>query len=129
MGVYEVEQKISVTKETIKTKVDNLVSDGIKLISALPDSHISFCAERQLKNSLASLKTSFNYAYESTSGSDIYFNLKVVREEIEESSFWFQFLLDGKLADDEHVKALLCQASDIDSLAIASLKTHGKLIK
>jgi four helix bundle protein len=49
--------------------------------------------------------------------------LSIVLEEVDESSFWLEFIIDEKVMKGEVVSPLLCEAEELVSIFYASRKT------
>ncbi|NIR50198.1 four helix bundle protein [candidate division KSB1 bacterium] len=51
--------------------------------------------------------------------------LSIVIEEVDESAFWLQFIIDEELIEKERVEPLLNEAGELTAIFVASRKTAG----
>jgi len=49
--------------------------------------------------------------------------MSIVEEETDESLFWMELLIEGKLMREEQLKELIAEANEILAITIASIRT------
>jgi len=51
--------------------------------------------------------------------------LGIVEEEADESCYWLELIIEGKILPEEQVASLLEEANEITAIIVASRKTAG----
>lgn len=95
----------------------------IHLVEALPDEQTSSVFGRQLLRSGTSVGANYRAACRGKSRADMKYKLSIVEEELDESLYWIQLLIDAGLVKEERVTPLLEEGEEILSMVVSSIQT------
>ena len=79
---------------------------------------------KQLLRSGTSVGANYRAARIAKSDKDFLNKLKISEEEADESAFWIELLIEGKLFEKERLLPLLEEARELTAILTASIKTH-----
>lgn len=108
----------------IRTKTFGL--NIIKLIEGLQKCKTTDIIGRQLIRSAVSVGANYRALCRAKSKQDFIFKLKVVEEEVDESSYWLEVLVESGMIKKDNVDNLLQEANELTSIVAASIKTAKK---
>ena len=98
----------------------------IKLAEALPNT----ATGRTIKNQLIRCGTSVGANYRAVcrgrSRADFIAKLGIVLEEADESAFWLELIIDGKLLEKKLVEPLLTEADELTAIFAATIISSKK---
>ena len=95
----------------------------ISLVEKLPKGKASDVIGRQLLRSGTSLAANYRAACRAKSAADFISKMGTVEEEVDESMFWMELLIDAKLVNEGPLKDLVVEAEEILKIAVSSIKT------
>jgi four helix bundle protein len=81
---------------------------------------------RQLLRSGTSVGANYRSACRARSAADFIAKMTIVEEEIDESIYWLELLVESKIIDIEKVQALIKEANELLAITVASIKTARK---
>jgi len=96
------------------------------LCDALPRSHSANVIADQLLRSATSVGANYRSACRARSSADWINKLGVVIEEADESAYWLELIIEGKLLSVVKVAALLKEADELTAIFTASQMTSKR---
>ena len=116
-------------KKELKKRTKNFAHNCVKMALSLPKTPI----EKHITHHLVRCSTSVAANYRATclaqSKASFIAKLSLVLEEVDESAFWLEFILDEDLMSEEKVTHLLYEADELTSIFFASRKTAREKMK
>jgi len=122
--------------ENPKSKIENIMDEHelkqrtkqfalrvMKLVAALPKSIEGRAIANQLVRSGTSVGANYRAACRARSKAEFIARLGVVEEEADESAFWMELIIDGKLMDKKLVEPLLQETNELVAIMAASRKS------
>ena len=106
-------------KERTKVFAHRCVRFSLSLPKTKLGSHIA----GQLIRCSTSVAANYRAACLAQSKASFVSKLSIVLEEIDESAFWLEFIVDEKIVPGERVQALLSEASELTAIFFSSRKT------
>lgn len=111
----------------MKKRTKRFALDLIRLVSELPKSVEGRAIGGQLVRSGTSVGANYRAACRGKSKADFVAKLGIVEEEADESCYWLELLIEGKLAEKERSELLLKEANELTAIIVSSRKTAGGL--
>ncbi len=111
------------THEEMKTRTKQFALRIIRLVESLPTNLIAQIIGRQLLRSGTSVGANYRAACRGKSTADFIHKLSIVEEEADESIYWMELLIDGRIIKENLLKNLTDEGNQILSIVIASIKT------
>ncbi len=116
-------------EKDLKLRSKNFAHRCVKLAVSLPKTKLGNHIEGQLIRSATSVAANYRAACIGQSKKSFIAKLSIVIEEIDESNFWIEFLIEENLLDKEKCEHLLKESAELTSIFIASRITAEKNIK
>jgi len=110
-------------KTELKDRTKKFAHDCTKLIIQLPNNSLGFHLTNQLLRSSTSVAANYRAACLAQSKASFVSKLSIVIEEVDESAFWLEFILDENLVGKEKILSLLKEAQELTKIFISSRKT------
>ena len=98
----------------------------IFFVESLPKKRTAEILGRQLLRSGTSVGANYRSACRARSAADFIAKMTIVEEEIDESIYWLELLVESKIIDIEGVQALIKEANELLAITVASIKTARK---
>jgi four helix bundle protein len=98
----------------------------ISLVQSLPKGYISDVLGRQLLRSGTSVGANYRSACRARSTADFIAKLGIVEEEIDESIYWMELLVQSGIIKLEKIVDNLNEAQQLAAITVASIKTAKK---
>ena len=95
----------------------------IRLYSALPSSTVAQVIGKQVLRSGTSVGAHYREAFRSRSDAEFISKIQGGLQELEETVYWFELLIESNLVTEAKLKNLLQEASELTAIFIASVKT------
>ena len=95
----------------------------IRLCQSLPSSKVADVIGGQLLRSGTSSGANYRAACRAKSTADIIHKLQIVEEELDESLYWMELLVDGKIMAEHLLKDLITEGNELSSITISSIRT------
>lgn len=112
------------TKEELIKRNRKFAIEVLLTIDLLPNNRVYDALARQLVRSSTSVGANYRAACRAKSSKDFINKLKIVEEEIDESSYFLDLLQEiDKGHQKEKLNSLLGEANQLTSIYVASLKT------
>ena len=116
---------IIVNETDMKLRTKRFALDVIQLVSKLPKTTEGRGLGNQLIRSGTSVGANYHAACRAKSKADFISKLGTVEEEADESCYWLELIIEGKILPEEQVASLLEEANEITAIIVASRKTAG----
>jgi len=110
-------------REELKKRTRDFAHRCVKLALALPQSPLGDHIRRQLIKCSTSVAANYRAACIAESKASFVSKLSIVIEEVDESCFWLEFIIDEKLLNEKQVAPLLNEGEELTSIFISSRKT------
>jgi four helix bundle protein len=110
-------------ENTLKKRTKEFAHRCVKLCMALPETYLGRHIKEQLIRCSTSVASNYRAACVAQSKASFVSKLSIVLEEVDESNFWLDFIIDEKLLDEERVLTLLNEAEQLTAIFISSRKT------
>ena len=94
----------------------------IRLYSCLPSSTVAQVIGKQVLRSGTSVGAHYREAYRSRSDAEFISKIEVGLQELEETVYWFELLIESDLVSEKRLKNLLQEASELTAIFITSVK-------
>lgn len=98
----------------------------IRLVRALPADKVADVIGKQLLRSGTSVRANYRAACRAKSQADFINKIHIAEEETDESIFWMELLIEGKIVDETLLKDLMKEASELLVIFSASAITARK---
>ncbi|MBI2843013.1 MAG: four helix bundle protein [Armatimonadetes bacterium] len=110
-------------EEQLKTKTRHIALETIKLVESMPRGKSADAIGRQLVRSATSVGANYRAACRSRSRTEFLARLGVVEEEVDESIYWLELIVDAGLVPHARVKAVITECEEILRIIVSSIKT------
>ncbi|MBU4446867.1 MAG: four helix bundle protein [Candidatus Marinimicrobia bacterium] len=114
------------TKDEIKKRTKKFALRIIKLVESLPKGKITDVIGRQLLRAGTSVGANYRAACRGRSKADFISKLGIVEEEADESIYWMELLIEGKIIKYAQLESLLKEADEILAITVSSINTARK---
>ena len=115
-------------KDELKKRTKDFAHRCVKLSLALPKNYLGNHIKGQLIRCSTSVASNYRAACIAQSKASFISKLGVVIEEVDEASFWMEFIIDEKLLNKQKVTALLGEAKELAAIFVSSRKTARKIV-
>ena len=109
--------------EQLKRRTKQFGLRTIRLIQALPNGKVADVVGRQLLRAATSVGANYRSALRGRSTAEFLSRLGIVEEEIDESLYWMEMLVEAGLIGQQRLAALMNEANEIASIVVAAIKT------
>jgi four helix bundle protein len=110
-------------REQLKSRTKKFAHECVKLTQFLPNIYLGNHLKGQLIRCSTSVAANYRATCIAQSKPSFIAKISIVIEEIDESAFWLEFIIDEKLIGEEKVIPLLNEARELTAIFIASRKT------
>jgi len=111
------------TPEEIKARTKAFALRVIRLVEALPPGKASNIIGTQLGRAATSVGANYRAACRARSRRDFISKMGLVEEGSDESGFWLELLAESRVVKPERLSALMKEAEELLSIAVASIRT------
>ena len=113
--------------DELKERTKGFAHRCVKLANTLPNSTLGRHIKGQLIRCATSVASNYRAACMAQSKASFISKLNIVIEEVDESYFWIEFLIDENIMKKEQVEPLLKEADELTAIFTTSRKTaQGK---
>jgi four helix bundle protein len=113
----------TVDRRELTERVKEFAHRGVKLALALPDTPLGRHIRGQLIRCSTGAAANYRAACIAQSRAAFVAKLSIVVEEVDESSFWMEFLLDEGLLPEKQVTPLLAEGRELTAIFISARHT------
>lgn len=110
-------------KEQLKNRTKKFAHEYIKLTQNLPSTYLGNHIKSQLIRCSTSVAANYRATCVAQSKPSFIAKLSIVIEEVDESAFWLEFIIDESLIEKEIILPFLKEAEELTAIFIASRKT------
>ena len=107
----------------LKQRTKEFAHRCVKLALALPKGPLGDHIRGQLIRCSTSVASNYRAACIAQSRASFVSKLSIVIEEVDESCFWLEFIIDEKLLNEKRVVPLLNEAEELTSIFVSARKT------
>lgn len=112
--------------QDLKRRTKSFAIYCYKFCSQIPRSRELDAWIRQLIRSSSSVGANYRASQRAKSTADFINKLKIVEEEIDESAYWLELLLEVETNRKEEIEILYKEANELLAITVASIKTARK---
>ena len=113
----------------LKQRTKQFALPVMKVVGALPENSVGRAIGNQLIRSGTSVGANYRSACRGRSKAEFVAKLGVVVEEADESVFWLELIIDGKLLTKQRIEPLLQEANELTAIMTAAHKTAQSSIQ
>ena len=95
----------------------------IKVYESLPESQASNVIGRQLLRSGTSVAANYRAACRARSTAEFIVKKGIVEEEVDESHFWMELLVEAEIVPEHRLSDLMQKADELTAITVVSIKT------
>ena len=110
-------------EKALKQRTKEFAHRCVKLSAVLPETQLGKHLAGQLVRSSTSVAANYRACCLAQSKASFIAKISIVLEEVDESAFWLEFIIDEQLINPERVTALLNEANELTAIFYASRKT------
>ena len=110
----------------LKKRTKEFAHKCVKLAMSLPKNSLGKHIQNQLIKSSTSVAANYRATCLSQSKKAFISKISIVVEEIDETTFWLEFILDENILQSQKINDLLAEAKELTSIFIASRITAEK---
>ncbi|MEM7761614.1 MAG: four helix bundle protein [Cyanobacteria bacterium P01_A01_bin.40] len=109
--------------QDLRKRTKNFALRIIRLYGSLPSSStVAQVIGKQVLRSGTSVGAHYREAYRSRSDAEFISKIEVALQELEETVYWFELLIESNLVSENKLKNLLQEASELTAIFITSVK-------
>lgn len=112
--------------ENLKLRTMQFALRVMKLVESLPKGKTTDVIGKQLLRSGTSVGANYRSACRSRSQADFISRAAIAQEEADESLYWMELLVQGKLLPEDRLSPLMQEANELVAILTASIKTARK---
>ncbi|MEA2162638.1 MAG: hypothetical protein QOK37_765 [Thermoanaerobaculia bacterium] len=95
----------------------------IRLYSSLPKNELARVLGRQLLRSGTSVGAHCREAFRSRSNAELVSKLEVALQELDETHYWFELLINSNIVSQRKLDALMMEANELMAIIVSSVRT------
>ena len=111
------------TEDELKQRTKRFALRVMALVAALPNTVVSRAIGGQLVRSGTSVGANYRSACRGKSKADFAAKIAISEEEADESAYWLELIVEGRLLPDNRVVPLLTEANELAKIMSASRRT------
>ena len=111
------------TPDDLKRRTKEFAHRCVKLALCLPNTPLARHIQNQLMRSSTSVPANYRASCLSHSKAAFAAKMSIVIEEVDETAFWIEFLVEEAILPSKKCEALLVEAKELTSIFVASRKT------
>lgn len=110
-------------REELKKRTKEFALRIIKLVNALPNNPAGRVTGNQLLRAGTSVGANYRAACRAKSKSDFIYKINIVEEEVDESAFWLELIIECGLMPGNKIESLLKEADELTAIFVSTIKT------
>jgi four helix bundle protein len=110
-------------KDELKQRTKRFALDIIEFVESLPNGKTVEIISRQLLRSGTSVGANYRAACRARSSADFISKMGIVEEELDESLYWLELLVDSGIVSSDRVALLLREADELLAITVSSIRT------
>src|SRR5438876_12451001 len=116
----------SMDNENLKRRTKKFALDVIKLVESLPRDYTCRVLGGQLLRAGTSVGANYRAVCRAKSVADFISKFGTVEEEVDESGFWLELLVDSGKLDQATALPLIEESDELTAIAVSSINTARK---
>ncbi len=112
--------------ETLKERFKQFVIRSTKLYQALPKTGEAKIFGNQFLRSSSSSAANYRAACRARSAKEFYAKISIVNEELDESQFWLEIIIDTEILEKKKVENLYNEATELLAIITKARKTSSQ---
>ena len=113
-------------KDELKDRFKQFALRVIRLCQSLPKDKVSNVIGNQLLRSGTSTGANYRAACRAKSTADFIHKLQIVEEELDESLYWMELLIEAKIISESLLQELMSEGDELLSIVVSSIKTSKR---
>jgi len=112
-------------KENIRSLRERTRAFAVRVIhmyAALPDGRVAQTIGNQALRSGTSVGAHYREAYRSRSDAEIISKLETALQEVDETSYWLELLVDAEIVSQDRLRSLSVEANELTAILVTSVK-------
>lgn len=109
--------------QELKDRTKGFAHRCVQLSISLPKTKVGDHISGQLIRCATSVAANYRAACLAQSKASFVSKLSIVLEEVDESAFWLEFIVDEELMSEKRIRPLLDEANELTAIFFASRKT------
>ncbi len=122
-GVRNAELNNSSQDSALAKRTKQFAIDVIQFVEQLPKGRTADVIARQLLRAGTSVGANYRSACRAKSRADFVAKMGIVEEEADETSYWFELLVEAHILPQERVADLMKASDAIVAMSVASIRT------
>jgi four helix bundle protein len=118
-----VERENNMTPDYLKNRTKQFGLAVIRLVESLPKSLTAGIIGKQVLRSATSVGANYRAVCRARSKADFIAKLGIVEEEIDESGYWLELLIEANIIRQSAAARLLVEVNELTAIVVASRKT------
>ena len=114
---------MAMTREEMKTRLTNFAIRIIRMVDSMPNTISSQAIAKQVIRSGTSPSANYRAACVGKSDKDFVNKLKMVEEELDETSHWLYLILESGILPKDRLNDLYNENVELVKIVVASIKT------
>jgi four helix bundle protein len=114
------------TRSDLQARTKAFAVRVIRLVEALPNTLTARVIGKQILRSGTSVGANYRAAHRAKSNADFISKMGTVEEELDETAYWMELMVEVDLVPQKRLAALLGEADELLAIMVASIKTAKK---
>lgn len=110
-------------QEDLKKRTKSFALNVIETVEALPKRRTADVIGKQLLRSGTSVGSNYRSACRAKSRPDFIAKMSIVEEEVDESIYWMELLIESGIVEPKQIEFLMKEADELIAITVASINT------
>jgi four helix bundle protein len=110
-------------QEEMKRRTKQFALRIIRLVESLPRGRTADVIGRQLLRAGTSVGANYRSACRARSTADFISKMGIVEEEVDESIYWMELLVEAEIVKLDSIESLMDEANELLAITVSSIKT------
>ncbi|MGL4421709.1 MAG: four helix bundle protein [Gemmataceae bacterium] len=111
------------TPELMKQRTKSFALRVLRLVDSLPRSCALDAIGKQVVRSATSVGANYRAALRGRSRKEFLAKLGIVEEEVDETAYWIELLIEMKLFSDDRLTPLLRESQELTAIVVATIRS------
>lgn len=111
------------TQDEMRARTKQFALRIIRLVQSLPSNLVAEVIRKRLLRSATSVGANYRALCRAKSKADFINKLAIVEEEADESIYWIELFVEGKIVKEQLLENLVDEANRILAIVVSSIKT------
>jgi four helix bundle protein len=109
-------------KQDLRSRTKQFALRTIRLFTALPETTVAQVIGKQLLRSGTSVGAHYREGYRARSTAEFISKLEVGLQELDETTYWMELLIEGEIMPEKRLAALLEEADELIAILVTCVK-------